>query len=875
MNKKIVFLLIFLSLMVLMSQGVFAKNYDIIYKKGISSGEHKKQFNAHINFLNYLDSQNIKIKKIKTSEQAIIALTTNNEIYMSNMNGKSISQFFGWAKLVTVEYEVINNKIIKVNGQFKDFYASRGSDFIFLNEDDTFSVMMSTFVKKYYSSYWNEWVSTDLKRVDHFKNSINNLKIKDLIIIGSGARVTVIAITKAGGVEVWGNPGGTNVASGLLFKNKPSGSNWEKLYHKENEWADPQVGVKNDKGEFYLWHEHNDSSKNAWGRPSQYFKADHIIFDGPNLLYDKTFSMAIENGDVKYYWGYGTWPHGSFRVYNLKKHKAFRNFMNNNYVKSIHMFDEIYTYDENEIFYIINQKNQKEFYRIVPKGSYFYSLKASSYPHRRIYDKMRYPEKINVNTSKYEHFIGGSGLLIGIKPSTPQVQTSSITFNEGEQSSHLIKAGGGEGELTYSTSGVPSGMTFKKVSNGYEVKWKPEYNINKNKFSSKVTRNFDLTITDSKGEGETKNITVYVNNQPKPIDNIDNYKTISDLPVKPVDTELEKPELPVFDKDSNLADKNMFTDITNYTFVEVEEKAPYPGDEPNMIAKIKTSLVEGSNQDIHNSLSNGNVEGYKDFTNELVKYNQARDAYKNLEDLVEKQYDEQDNDELFFNNLKELIKYNNENNYLGEEIDLADYKDYDNMKALYDLLKNKLQTRQGKLDENIKQYNKYVKAVEEYNSLLENRLGLLIDNYKTDYIPKYESWKTDKENYLNNLQSKVQEYNSYNENLYNQKVEEIASSIDQYGLVSLKVNDVNQPPNLDAHYLSEVNKFDLNAIDNIYGSIKDYPYLDTEIKNSIKNKFNDGVYNEEKFDWLENTVKTNLDVSIRNSTDVNEKYLIE
>ena len=463
-----------------------------------------------------------------------------------------------------------------------------------------------------------------------------------------------------------------------------------------------------------------------------------------------------------------------------------------------------------------------------------------------------------------------------LKSSTPpQIQTSSLTFDEGKKSSKLIKIGGGEGELTYSTSGVPNGMTFKKVSNGYEVKWKPEYNINKNKFSSKVTRNFDLTITDSKGEGETKNITVYVNNQPKPIDNIDNYKTISDLPVKPVDTELEKPELPVFDKDSNLADKNMFTDITNYTFVEVEEKAPYPGDEPNMIAKIKTSLVEGSNQDIHNSLSNGNVEGYKDFTNELVKYNQARDAYKNLEDLVEKQYDEQDNDELFFNNLKELIKYNNENNYLGEEIDLADYKDYDNMKALYDLLKNKLQTRQGKLDENIKQYNKYVKAVEEYNSLLENRLGLLIDNYKTDYIPKYESWKTDKENYLNNLQSKVQEYNSYNENLYNQKVEEIASSIDQYGLVSLKVNDVNQPPNLDAHYLSEVNKFDLNAIDNIYGSIKDYPYLDTEIKNSIKNKFNDGVYNEEKFDWLENTVKTNLDVSIKNSTDVNEKYLIE
>ena len=480
------------------------------------------------------------------------------------------------------------------------------------------------------------------------------------------------------------------------------------------------------------------------------------------------------------------------------------------------------------------------------------------------------------SSNSYGDREGTVGVQYGIITSPkPQIQTSSITFNEGEQSSHLIKAGGGEGELTYSTSGVPNGMTFKKVSNGYEVKWKPEYNINKNKFSSKVTRNFDLTITDSKGEGETKNITVYVNNQPKPIDNIDNYKTISDLPVKPVDTELEKPELPVFDKDSNLADKNMFTDITNYTFVEVEEKAPYPGDEPNMIAKIKTSLVEGSNQDIHNSLSNGNVEGYKDFTNELVKYNQARDAYKNLEDLVEKQYDEQDNDELFFNNLKELIKYNNENNYLGEEIDLADYKDYDNMKALYDLLKNKLQTRQGKLDENIKQYNKYVKAVEEYNSLLENRLGLLIDNYKTDYIPKYESWKTDKENYLNNLQSKVQEYNSYNENLYNQKVEEISNNIDQYGLVSLKVNDINQPPNLNAHYLSEVNKFDLNEIDNIYGSIKDYPYLDTEIKNSIKNKFNDGIYNEEKFDWLENTVKNNLDVSIKNSTDVNEKYLIK
>ena len=454
-------------------------------------------------------------------------------------------------------------------------------------------------------------------------------------------------------------------------------------------------------------------------------------------------------------------------------------------------------------------------------------------------------------------------------------QTSTFTFNENEKSSGLIKISGGQGKLTYSTSGVPRGMTSKKVTNGYQITWKPEYSVNKNKNYSKISKSFKLTVQDTSGNSVSKNITVYVNNQPKPIDNVNNYKIISDLPVKPVDTELEKPELPVFDKDSNLADKNMFTDITNYTFVEVEEKAPYPGDEPNMIAKIKTSLVEGSNQDIHNSLSNGNVEGYKDFTNELVKYNQARDAYKNLEDLVEKQYDEQDNDELFFNNLKELIKYNNENNYLGEEIDLADYKDYDNMKALYDLLKNKLQTRQGKLDENIKQYNKYVKAVEEYNSLLENRLGLLIDNYKTDYIPKYESWKTDKENYLNNLQSKVQEYNSYNENLYNQKVEEIASSIDQYGLVSLKVNDVNQPPNLDAHYLSEVNKFDLNAIDNIYGSIKDYPYLDTEIKNSIKNKFNDGVYNEEKFDWLENTVKTNLDVSIKNSTDVNEKYLIE
>ena len=827
--KKVVLLIVVCALLISISATVLASNYDILYRNNYQYNN--SLFNELESFLNFLSDKG-EIKDFKANAVLAVALLNNQQVYFKTFSSSPHRTNLNVVAGDSVnDFTKVTNKIGKLNGKYKKIHASSddysATAFAAINLDDYFEVYGRN---EYRSNFASQSANYD------------HIKVKDIIVI-ENRKPAVAIIDQNGNIHTWGY-----TRNNTFNSNIPS-VNFKKFIDTGTEGQIAALDI-NDK--LYVWGRDTKLGYVYRNRPS--WGVLNIKDVGLSKAWWGQPSIAIDqNGTIKYTWGASSGSYYGYNYYhNIPNH--IRSFLSNT------SFDKV---DIMNQYILFKHQNEK-------RGTIIYPPSKNRYD----YTDKKLTMK-NINLEQYSSYFVTNLGFVGIKSSAPQVQTSSITFSEGEQSSHLIKAGGGEGELTYSTSGVPSGMTFKKVSNGYEVKWKPEYDINKNKFSSKVTRNFDLTVTDSKGEGVSKNITVYINNQPKPIDNIDNYKAISDLPVKPVDTELEKPELPVFDKDSNLADKNMFTDITNYTFVEVEEKAPYPGDEPNMIAKIKTSLVEGSNQDIHNSLSNGNVEGYKDFTNELVKYNQARDAYKNLEDLVEKQYDEQDNDELFFNNLKELIKYNNENNYLGEEIDLADYKDYDNMKALYDLLKNKLQTRQGKLDENIKQYNKYVKAVEEYNSLLENRLGLLIDNYKTDYIPKYESWKTDKENYLNNLQSKVQEYNLYNENLYNQKVEEIAGNIDQYGLVSLKVNDINQPPNLDAHYLSEVNKFDLNTIDNIYGSIKDYPYLNEEIKNSIKNKFNDGVYNEEKFDWLKNTVKTNLDVSIKNSTDVNEKYLIE
>jgi hypothetical protein len=151
----------------------------------------------------------------------------------------------------------------------------------------------------------------------------------------------------------------------------------------------------------------------------------------------------------------------------------------------------------------------------------------------------------------------------------------------------------------------------------------------------------------------------------------------------------------------------------------------------------------------------------------------------------------------------------------------------------------------------------------------------LVNEYKNIYIPSYSSWLNDKNNYLDNLQNKINEYNNYNNNLYNNKVQEVKDSINKYGLVSLSVSDINKPPNLNSYYLIQSNKFDTSGIANIYNSLKEYNYLSSDVENSIKNKFNNGIYNESKFNWLKNIMTNDLSIDTIKSTDINEKYLIE
>jgi hypothetical protein len=461
--------------------------------------------------------------------------------------------------------------------------------------------------------------------------------------------------------------------------------------------------------------------------------------------------------------------------------------------------------------------------------------------------------------------------------SKPQIQTSSLTFTEGERSIHLINVKGGTGDLSYSTSGVPSGMTFRKVSNGYQVNWKPGYDINNGKSSGSTRRSFNLTVTDSTGASITKNISVYINNNPKPINNINNYKQISSLPDKPTAIKYTKPDIPIFDKDGSLYNKTLLTNITKYSFVEVEDKPPYPGNSPNMIADRKTSLASGNSEEISSSLISGNVKGYRDFSDYLNRYNLARDAYESLDDFIKKQYNKNDleDSDKFFDKLDRFVNYNNRSNYLGEKVEINDNKDYENMRKIYILLKQKLETRQGKLNSNRYQYNQYTETVNEYNALLDKKINNLVNEYKNIYIPSYSSWLNDKNNYLDNLQNKINEYNNYNNNLYNNKVQEVKDSINKYGLVSLSVSDINKPPNLNSYYLIQSNKFDTSGIANIYNSLKEYNYLSSDVENSIKNKFNNGIYNESKFNWLKNIMTNDLSIDTIKSTDINEKYLIE
>lgn len=455
----------------------------------------------------------------------------------------------------------------------------------------------------------------------------------------------------------------------------------------------------------------------------------------------------------------------------------------------------------------------------------------------------------------------------------PKINTSSIYFTENKRSSQLINTSGGGGNLSYSTRGVPSGMRFRKVSNGYRVIWRPGYNVNNRKTSGSIRKTFKLTVRDSNGQSHTRNINVYVRNKHKPISNINNYKQTSNLPNKPNNVKYNKPNIPVFEENGNLYSKKLLTDITKYSFVEVEDKPPYPGDVPNIITKLKTSLVVGSSESINRSLISGNVNGYKDVNNQLDRYSLARDAYKSLDEFIQKQYNK--DSDVFFDKLDRFVDYNNRNNYLGEKVELKDHKDYDNMEKIYTLLKQKLETRQGKLDNNIEKYNKYTKTVDEYNTLLDQKINSLIYQYKNVYIPEYNNWLNDKNEYLDDVKDKTNEYNNYNNNLYNAKVRKVRNGINRYGLVSLSVNNINKPPNLNSYYLPQLNNFDLNGIANIYNSLKDYDYLNEEVKNEIKMKFNDGVYNEEKFNWLKQKIKEDLTVDIKNSTDINNKYLIK
>ena len=461
----------------------------------------------------------------------------------------------------------------------------------------------------------------------------------------------------------------------------------------------------------------------------------------------------------------------------------------------------------------------------------------------------------------------------------PVVNTPSLTYKEGEEKSAVINISNSHG---LKCSGkLEAGMSLSESGGNCVLNWKPPYDINTNKTAGQIAKTVELTVETSGGFSTTSNLNIYVQNKPKPIENIDyeNYQEVMDLPTPTIN--YNKPAVPKFDAASNLSSQTVLTDIKNYIFKEVEKTPPHPGDTPLMLASKRSSLVQGANDLIEQSLTEGDVNGYDSFREEIKKFQLVRDSYEELEEYLNAQYSEEELEEKlrFDYGLQNFVEYNNENNYLNKEFEIQSYKDYENMQDVYEVLKEELKKRKEKLDYNKEQYNKYVENINSYNADIEPEIESFIQKFNDNYIPIFTDWKSKRDDYISLLDNKINEVSIHNNSLYEQKVQEIEEGIEKYGLVSLNINDITEKPeesNLIDYKNTQLDNFDNDiVIPNIYSTISDNKYISEETKSKIKNKFSDGVYNNEKYEWFKNLLLKDMTLEPKQTIEYDEKYLIK
>jgi hypothetical protein len=462
----------------------------------------------------------------------------------------------------------------------------------------------------------------------------------------------------------------------------------------------------------------------------------------------------------------------------------------------------------------------------------------------------------------------------------PEVKTNNLYFNETQTKTEFIRVDGGEGDLRCDGLSLISGMSLTATDTGCNLRWRPGYHVNKNTSSGYDRQRIRIRVTDAKNQRDYKYLNVYIKNRPYPISNISpsSYKEIHELPDKPSTLNYDSPTIPKFDSSGTLSSISSLTKLSSYSFETVSVAPPHPGDNPFIKSGVSASLTlnESTINQITNSLEKENVKGHDNLKKIIEDFVEAREAYKSMEEFLDKQYDVPENDkDLYYDGLDKVVDYNSQTNILNKNYTFENDTDYKNIKKIYDALNDKLEERQNKLDHNNEQYDKYKQKINEYNNNLTQEIDKFINEFRNNYIPAFNDWESRRTDYLNLLYSRANSYNSYNQNLYNNKVNQINTAIRNYGLTSIQVSDVPKKPNVMGYYSTINSNFDSATIPNLYESVENYGDLSSSTKTEIKNLFADRNYTSSKFNTLRNILIDDLEVDIVSLEDYNEDYLLE
>jgi len=468
-----------------------------------------------------------------------------------------------------------------------------------------------------------------------------------------------------------------------------------------------------------------------------------------------------------------------------------------------------------------------------------------------------------------------------VESDPPYLYSKNLYYRERDYKNIAISVGGEDGGLSCSGN-LLSGMSVY-ASGGYcRVRWNPWYTMN-NTTGTWQRRKIKITARNSFGLTHSRYYNVYIRNRPYPISNINysTYTTVGELPSKPGSLGYDIPTMPTFDPGETTTSQVNLANLSSYTFKTVSVTPPHPGNDPFMKSGITASLTlsQSSMAEINNSLEKENINGYDNLKKQIVEFNKAKDVYEDMKEFLDKQYDvPEEEQDLYYDGLNKVVDYNNQTNILDQKYDLENDTDYENIKNIYKALKTELAKRQTKVDHNNKEYEKYKDKVKEYNQNLSTEIDQFINNFKNNYISSFNSWKNDRDNYLNDLSNAIDSGISRNNTIYNNKVNEINRKIGYYGQVSLAVRDITSRPNSDLvdYENTQIDKFDNRVkIPNVYHSVKNNSYLSNSAKNSIKNMFDDGVYSNSRYDWLKSTMYNDLKAEMQPLTDYNEDYRLK